>query len=544
MKNWSLTKKILIPALLAIAACFAVLLLILGRSTRANMISAEVANATATISQFMALRAYYTENVVSKVKGQTGMKITFDHHDKPDAIPLPASMIHDLSQIMGKDSSGVFLKLYSAFPFPNRKDRVLDGFMREAVERLAKNPKEVFVRMEDVNGKPMVRVAIADPMVKQACIDCHNSHPLSPKQDWKLGDVRGILEVDKPLDKQMAASASMFWTILAVLGGGMGCLILMVVLLTRFAVVRPLLGCAKGLEEAGNQISSASGQVSQSSQSLAEGAGDQASSLEETSASLTQLSAMTKRNSENARQANAMASEACSSAEGSKKSMDRMGKAIGRIKQSADETAKIIKTIDEIAFQTNLLALNAAVEAARAGDAGKGFAVVAEEVRNLARRSAEAAQNTTALIEESQKNAEQGVSVSGEVAGILATIVGKVEGLARLIGEVSAASDEQAKGIEQIESAVGQMDRVTQSNAASAEESAAASEELFAQAKELGDMVGLLVGIVNGGGALSPVRRPVRNVHSAHSAQKAPTVRHEPAPKTKAPAMERALQDY
>ncbi len=248
------------------------------------------------------------------------------------------------------------------------------------------------------------------------------------------------------------------------------------------------------------QISSASGQVSQSSQQLAEGASEQASSLQETSASLERLAAMTKQNSDNARQADKMAGEARGEAEGSRTAMDRMGRAIGKIKESADQTARIIKTIDEIAFQTNLLALNAAVEAARAGDAGKGFAVVAEEVRNLARRSAEAAKSTASLIEDSQRNAVQGVSVSNEVGDILSRIVAKVQKLAQLIADVSAASDEQARGIDQIGSAMGQMDQVTQSNAASAEESASASEEMFAQSKELADMVRVLVGIVRGRG--------------------------------------------
>jgi methyl-accepting chemotaxis protein len=227
----------------------------------------------------------------------------------------------------------------------------------------------------------------------------------------------------------------------------------------------------------------------------------QASSLEETSASLEELSSMTKQNSDNARQANAMAGEASASAMESRQAMDRMGDAIGKIKASADETAKIIKTIDEIAFQTNLLALNAAVEAARAGDAGKGFAVVAEEVRNLARRSAEAAKSTASLIEGSQKNADNGVAVSGEVARFLGQIAEKVQKLSGLVGEVSAASEEQTKGISQISIAVTEMDKVTQGNAASAEESASASEELFAQAKELGDMVSSLVGLVNGSSA-------------------------------------------
>ncbi|MBW8886307.1 MAG: MCP four helix bundle domain-containing protein [Fibrobacteres bacterium] len=255
------------------------------------------------------------------------------------------------------------------------------------------------------------------------------------------------------------------------------------------------------LSSGSEQVASASNQVSQSSQQMAEGASEQASSLEETSASLEEMSSMTKQNSENSRQANAMALETRSAVERSREAMTRMGDAINKIKGSSDQTAKIIKTIDEIAFQTNLLALNAAVEAARAGDAGKGFAVVAEEVRNIAQRSAEAAKNTAALIEESQQNANNGVAVSSEVGGILSQIVESVQKLAHLIGEVSAASDEQSKGIEQIGTAVTQMDKLTQSNAANAEESASASEELAAQAKELGDMVQVLVGIVKGAGA-------------------------------------------
>jgi methyl-accepting chemotaxis protein len=244
---------------------------------------------------------------------------------------------------------------------------------------------------------------------------------------------------------------------------------------------------------------------------------------------------MTRRNNDNARQASSMANDARQDAEGSKQAMDRMGETIAKIKDSADETAKIIKTIDEIAFQTNLLALNAAVEAARAGDAGKGFAVVAEEVRNLARRSAEAAKTTSSLIEESQKNADQGVAVSGEVADILTAIAGKVQKLAQLIGEVSAASEEQSKGIEQIGTAVTRMDKVTQANAASAEESASASEELFAQAKELGEMVGTLVGIVKGSGEgmATATVRPAPQVRKAvHQSRQA-------APRAAVPAVQR-----
>jgi methyl-accepting chemotaxis protein len=175
-----------------------------------------------------------------------------------------------------------------------------------------------------------------------------------------------------------------------------------------------------------------------------------------------------------------------------------MARRIGAIKESSDRTARIIKTIDEIAFQTNLLALNAAVEAARAGNAGRGFAVVAEEVRSLALRSAQAAKDTSSMIEESQHRAEQGVSASREVQELLQRIRGNVEEAGTMVREVAAASREQSRGVEQITQAVSQMDQVTQSNAASAEENAAASEELSAQATSLRDTVRTLSTLVMG----------------------------------------------
>lgn len=253
-----------------------------------------------------------------------------------------------------------------------------------------------------------------------------------------------------------------------------------------------------GLRKGSDQVTSASEEVSSSSQSLSQGASEQAASLEEISSSLEEMTSMTRQNSENAGQAGGMSSEAANMARKGAEAMNRMGEAIGRIKESSDETAKIIKTIDEIAFQTNLLALNAAVEAARAGEAGKGFAVVAEEVRNLAQRSAEAAKNTSALIEESQANAENGVKVSSEVDETLSKIVESIVKVANLVNEVAAASKEQSQGIDQISKAVAQLDQVTQSNAANAEESASASEELSAQAIDLTSMVNQLVEMVKG----------------------------------------------
>ncbi len=257
-------------------------------------------------------------------------------------------------------------------------------------------------------------------------------------------------------------------------------------------ISRAMTEIIKNLAAASEQINAAAAEQSRGGQVLAQGASEQASSLEETSASLEELSSMTAQNEENTRAAKEKANKASDVATSGRSAMGELQSAIDRIKESAQQTAAIIKAIDEIAFQTNLLALNAAVEAARAGDSGKGFAVVADEVRSLAQRSAQAAKNTGELIQVSQTNAEQGVSVVGQVTKILESIVQEVESVAALINEVASASVEQTTGLKQINTAVTEMDKVTQSAAATAEQSAAASEELSAQAKELNEVVDVL----------------------------------------------------
>ena len=264
------------------------------------------------------------------------------------------------------------------------------------------------------------------------------------------------------------------------------------------SITRPVKRIITGLTEGSEQVSSAAGQLSSASQSLAEGSTEQAAGLEETSSSLEEMASMTRQNADNAQQANTLASESQKAASNGTEAMERMSTAISDIQKSSDETAKIIKVIDEIAFQTNLLALNAAVEAARAGEAGKGFAVVAEEVRNLAMRSAEAAKNTSEMIEESVKNSKNGVDIAEEVGKVLEEIVQSVGKTNDLVSEIAAASQEQAQGIDQVNTAMAQMDKVTQQNAANAEESASASEELSAQAESMNDVVGELVNLVGG----------------------------------------------
>lgn len=241
---------------------------------------------------------------------------------------------------------------------------------------------------------------------------------------------------------------------------------------------------------AADQVASAAEQISSASQSLAQGASEQASSIEEISSSLQEMDSVAKQNASNADTARSLTEASQGGARKGMEAMRRLSEAIDRIKASSDETAKIVKTIDEIAFQTNLLALNAAVEAARAGDAGKGFAVVAEEVRNLAMRSAEAAKNTANLIEEAVKNAEDGVAVNQEVLNSLEEINEQANKVAEVMAEIAAATEQQSQGVQQINEAVGQLNEITQQNAANSEESASAAEELSSQAQEMQGMVG------------------------------------------------------
>ncbi|MBF0551594.1 MAG: Cache 3/Cache 2 fusion domain-containing protein [Deltaproteobacteria bacterium] len=280
--------------------------------------------------------------------------------------------------------------------------------------------------------------------------------------------------------------------------GGIIVGLLLMFLLTQ-SIIKPINLVTTALNDSADQVSASAEVIYSAGQSLAEGIGNQAASLEETSSSMEEMTSMTKQNAENAKQANMIITDSAKSFKEADEAMDKLVASMNKISQAGGETQKIIKTIDEVAFQTNLLALNAAVEAARAGEAGAGFAVVADEVRNLAIRAAEAARNTSDIIENTMKEVDVGSKLASLTSASFLKVRQDSEKVSGLVAEISAASQEQAHGIDQISHAVVNMDKVIQSIASESEETASASAELSMQASRMKTFVGDLMAVMTGG---------------------------------------------
>jgi methyl-accepting chemotaxis protein len=315
----------------------------------------------------------------------------------------------------------------------------------------------------------------------------------------KMDELKAVIEnTSAALGEDLSAkNAQAEWLMLVSIG-----VALLIGIGAAYGLIKSIAGplgiSIEKLYSATTEITSAATQIARSSQNLAAGTTQQATSLQSSSNHLQGISTTAKENVEVTRNAKTIAGEASLAATEGVKNMERMTKAMASIRKSSEEVGDIIKLIDDIAFQTNLLALNAAVEAARAGDAGKGFAVVAEEVRNLAQRSAESARETTARIQACIHNSVEGEKLSGEVFGILKDVVGKSTSVDEMLNAVSETSVIQSQGVDETSRAVNEIDRVTQANAAGAEEGAAAAEELSAQAMCLKEVAQEIAHVVHG----------------------------------------------
>ncbi len=497
MSGMSIRGKIsLILLVVGVLACVAFAVFFLRRGQQETFAQAQrdaMMHIQRSVEMFMvSTRKFHDDFLRTKDNPEERKKILIDWTRTIEAVDQAVIADH------GADKPRVRLigdgKIFARPPLAKTGVSIESDFERDAAMRLMKGEK-----MVESNDGGVYRVAV--PLPSQAhvgCAECHFSWTDGEKPNFAEDVVLGSLNAYVPMQGMMLLSRANTYTAIGFLFVLILCFIGIVLVFTDRSIVKPIRIIIGTLTGGSEQVTAASLQISQSSQQLAESASGQASSLEETSAALTESSTTVKQNAESARQARILSDQARTAAEKGTEAMVRMNEAIQRIKGSSDETAKIVRTIDEIAFQTNLLALNAAVEAARAGEAGKGFAVVAEEVRNLAQRSAEAAKTTSALIEESQRNAEHGVSVSQEVGDSLRQIGNIAGNVNQVVAEVSTASEEQARGIDQINIAVAEMDKQTQQIAASSEETASSSQELSSQAAEMQSVIVNLAVLVEG----------------------------------------------
>lgn len=276
------------------------------------------------------------------------------------------------------------------------------------------------------------------------------------------------------------------------------CLVAVLLFLMKAFLIRPINNIIDELTEAGDGVGVASSQVLSAGYSLAKGVSQMAEFLDDTSSELNKTAGVAKQNAQKAIQANALMKEASEVVQGANRSMDDLMRAMGEITRASEETQKIVKTIDEIAFQTNLLALNAAVEAARAGEAGAGFAVVADEVRNLAMRAAEAARNTALLIEGTVKKIGEGAEMVGKTGEAFSQVTVTTAKAGEIVAEITTASNDQAQGLDRINAEVVDADKVVQENAANAQRTTSASQDLNVQAEQMRGSVGKLAALVGG----------------------------------------------
>ena len=462
----SLFWKLVIPVITLFAITIAALSFYIPQQIGNRAVEGATSSAKSTAKQFKVLRKYYVLNILNKVKAGSTMKPAINHKDNPNAFPLPATMIHDLSALLKNE--GTTVNLYSAYPFPNRKSRVLDTFQTKAWDYLVKNPESVFVEETKKDGKNIVRVAVADTMVAQGCVNCHNSHPDTPRTGWKLGDVRGILEINNNISQQVTASTLTSTKIIFALIGTLLFIVVAIffvykkVIATKLAALDSSIhNLATGssdltqrLDDSGNdeishlasgfnkfienhrnfiqeiatsahQLEGSSTQMSTTTMQAKENSEDQKSQISMVATAMNEMASTIQEVASNTTTADVSARNASEETAAGLQVVEENIRIINTLSSEIENAARVIQdlkadsegigsvldVIRGISEQTNLLALNAAIEAARAGEHGRGFAVVADEVRTLASRTQESTVEIQGMIERLQKGADSAVIV-------------------------------------------------------------------------------------------------------------------------------------
>lgn len=489
-----LKKSILLKLLAPVALIFFVVITLLSfyipTVIKANAVDGAISSAEKTVEQFKTVRRYYTENIIKKVLADSELKPSIDHSGVRGTVPLPATFIQDLSEEFSKQ--GTVLNLYSPFPFPNRSTRSLDDFSNKAWETLSENPDQTFSEEAIINGEHVVRVAVPDVMTAEACVNCHNNHPNTPKDDWKLGDVRGILELQVPVTQIIQSGNELSFKIgLFLVIAGLSIVSIFGYIFRKLVVeqinqlkeaisklaagdlshrveessadeigeakklfnesVEKLESVIAGISEQTAQqvlttatLNDNSHQVNNSAVRLHEEADKVATSINEmvgTTKEVATLSHTTsntvQKTDKDTSMSRKIVAENKSAVENLSVSITKASEVIEHLNSNSQNIGSVLDVIKGIAEQTNLLALNAAIEAARAGEQGRGFAVVADEVRTLAGRTQSSTQEIETMIEQLQNGAKQAVATMSQSEASLATSIDHAEKTHEIIGTIA-----------------------------------------------------------------------------------------------------------